>query len=244
MIIEESDGDLTDECIIYTRPGAKLQQPTGVVNGNDNVVKNVVNDNGYANGYGCDNGYGYGQDNVYGYGYGNCNAYAGYFYTEHTVPEQGEQEQQQGQIHYPVEDEAGDNAEGAQGVDNPEVANEQDPAVCMGCRRNRVGTDPSHNRVEGVCKYPNVTLVVWGCPGCRMDKDSSHPSHTPEAGQCRVLEIIRRRTGYRIRAKSDTATPRAPRVETAREATANQAPRGPRRRPSRNHSEFAEWNSC
>ena len=49
---------------------------------------------------------------------------------------------------------------------------------CPGCQRNRPMDHTDHNRVRGVCRYPDVESVNYPCLGCRASVLRSDPRHT------------------------------------------------------------------
>ena len=86
----------------------------------------------------------------------------------------------------------------ADGAGAEEAASGGDPspaaAGCLGCRRNRVQTDPEHSRIPGVCRYPHVETRVYDCPGCRDRAPTTSDRHTLVPGECRVPETRFRRS--------------------------------------------------
>ena len=52
---------------------------------------------------------------------------------------------------------------------------------CPGCTSHAASHDPRHNRVRGVCKYPDVETVIWDCPACKSHLPSKHASHLLDA---------------------------------------------------------------
>ena len=89
------------------------------------------------------------------------------------------------------------------GPDDPSEEPEPQPKdrppwyACPGCRWNRRKDDPSHNRVEGICKCPHVAPVVLGCKGCRQYKPDGHHTHTYIPGECKFADTAGRNSGPR-----------------------------------------------
>ena len=99
---------------------------------------------------------------------------------------------------------------------------------CIGCKRGRVSTDPEHNRVPGVCKYPLVESVVWTCPACAAHRPAHDDRHTLVAGECRAAQMQIRKFGHRKHNSSRAPQPRAPIVKAHEDSTAKLPPRAPR----------------
>ena len=72
---------------------------------------------------------------------------------------------------------------------------------CPGCRWRRSKTDPSHNRVQGICKHANVAPVVWGCPGCKNFQPAGASTHTYVPGECKFHETSGRSVPTRRRGR-------------------------------------------
>eukprot|EP00971_Amphidinium_carterae_P303747 6035490-Amphidinium_carterae.1 len=58
---------------------------------------------------------------------------------------------------------------------------------CPGCRRSLVRTDALHNRIEGQCRYPHDSTIVYRCPGCAARQPRHHPSHNGIIGDMREV---------------------------------------------------------
>ena len=99
---------------------------------------------------------------------------------------------------------------------SPEAGNEAWRG-CPGCRWRRTKTDPSHNRVPDVCKYPLEESIKWECPGCENYKNAGDSSHTYEAGKCKFHTQTPRLSGKKRQGKH----PREPSTPSARHPTAD-----------------------
>lgn len=64
---------------------------------------------------------------------------------------------------------------------------------CPGCRGRQAKTDPRHSRIRGICLWPDVQPIIWGCPACARHKPHGHPSHTYDMN-CKHA-VITHRTG-------------------------------------------------
>ena len=60
--------------------------------------------------------------------------------------------------------------------------------TCIGCNRNRIRSNPEHNRIPGQCKFPHDVTIEWNCPGCRERAAVTSNRHTFVPGECRVPE--------------------------------------------------------
>ena len=113
----------------------------------------------------------------------------------------------------------------------PAPASESFPAgsssdgECIGCKRNRVQTDPEHNRIAGQCRFPHVENVVYDCPGCRERAPYASDRHTLVPGECRVPDVRFRRLGS-VPA-SGSGGPRGAVTPAASEPTAGMRPGAP-----------------
>ena len=59
---------------------------------------------------------------------------------------------------------------------------EEQPKSCPGCRSHAYRGSPKHNRIHGVCKFPDDTSDTLTCPACVRNLPSHHPQHTKESG--------------------------------------------------------------
>jgi hypothetical protein len=59
---------------------------------------------------------------------------------------------------------------------------EEQPSACPGCRSHAYRGSPNHNRVQGVCKFPNEIPDVLTCPACIRNLPSHHPLHEKQSG--------------------------------------------------------------
>ena len=91
-------------------------------------------------------------------------------------------------------------------------------STCDACRWSRVRTDPSHTRVRGECRYPDVEPIVWSCDGCASNRPRGHGTHTLQPGECRLAQVRQRRSGPRRQYR--TRSPRPGRVPVHSEPTA------------------------
>ena len=48
---------------------------------------------------------------------------------------------------------------------------------CPGCKRKRPKDHTDHNRVPGVCRYPDVVSIDYPCPGCRAGASRTDARH-------------------------------------------------------------------
>ena len=88
---------------------------------------------------------------------------------------------------------------------------------CPGCLHRCAKTDPKHNRIANICKYPLTQEIKWKCPGCIKHANISHDSHTYEYGKCKWAETEDRMQGKRRKGKH----PRPPAQAPARCPTAS-----------------------
>ena len=77
------------------------------------------------------------------------------------------------------------------------AADVADQTVCPGCRAHAYRRDPKHNRVRGVCKFPDDTPDKWSCPACIRSLPSHHPLHTKIQGECHWSTAIPRMSSIR-----------------------------------------------
>ena len=87
---------------------------------------------------------------------------------------------------------------------------------CIGCDSKLPRSRQEHNRVEGECKYhdlsPEEVELKWTCPGCtRVNEDGrvrprarGHPDHTNDPATCRMPHTPERRFAPRNRGPGHT----------------------------------------
>ena len=72
------------------------------------------------------------------------------------------------------------------------VGEQSAPTFCPGCKSHTYRRDPRHNRIPGVCRFPDDEGDVLQCAACKRNLPSHHPSHSHVLGECHWAEAIPR----------------------------------------------------
>ena len=59
--------------------------------------------------------------------------------------------------------------------------------LCPGCSGRMGKHDPKHNRIQGICNYPNVEPITYGCRGCANRLHDGHASHNYLPDECKFF---------------------------------------------------------
>lgn len=51
------------------------------------------------------------------------------------------------------------------------------PERCRGCTSHAARHDDRHNRIPGICRFPDAATLTWECPACIRHLPSTHSTH-------------------------------------------------------------------